>query len=797
MANPRDAYVRLPFQQNRAQRALEVGGGLTFVDIADWATNVDTVAGYLRSVPLDVVGRSNWALARWGPENQGWSPAAEAAEAMQSRLTDMGSDAKLGVIVFEVAASPKIVWSPELPVSEGHGPALLARARAAEMQAFLEWGHALWYPDNYHYVLPSGKHTSSFVRLADAFQDQRAAAALATWLYGSLDPQVPTAVVMDIGTLMPLVGELQRAAERHRAVSNSSAGIGSVLSIDRYPATSLGLHRSLLHEPRDSPTLGLVSVSDSGGFAERLLSVFSALGAPSVRIEQLVSRQPSGTAAIHESHSPDNTQEGGTPERTVEDPWLFIDPEDIEPDGKPCRLCQHPRKARLVRINPRAMSALVLPEPDLIVPDVFDAQRNASLWENYDSGSLRDDAVSLIGPTGTRPDSDSVRVEENSIFFEPARLGEVPETPFGELITNRLLEFRDYPKRNPGDRTRELVQTSLELVKSRASIVLFNPNERELLSDQQWQALKETLGRYDFVSSDADWISWSSDSGPKDSTGPPETDSKGVLIFALGARTGITSQRMFLEARQRWPSAVFRCLVLHAHPENDRVWTSIRNNLTDPDGNKRLLALWLSRLPSRSPLVAEREIYEAAKERGLNSLELEERLSEIQNNPEPAHTLLGRAEPKLQAHSYFGQDLGARETLCAVGSAMQSARIQASQRGSPYWTQFDLRRVLRSYFDGLIHACILRWCEPQEAWWGSNSSDCCDSLIQLEGADFDFDLLLPELLLACAQEKLPEEAVAQVRITAKKRINRTGLDDRTRSHLRLGIDLVDHVLSTN
>ena len=43
------------------------------------APTFDTVAGYLREVPLDVIGRSDWVLARWGPESQGWLPAAEAA----------------------------------------------------------------------------------------------------------------------------------------------------------------------------------------------------------------------------------------------------------------------------------------------------------------------------------------------------------------------------------------------------------------------------------------------------------------------------------------------------------------------------------------------------------------------------------------------------------------------------------------------------------------------------------------------------------------------------------------------
>ena len=124
---------------------------------------------------------------------------------------------------------------------------------------------------------------------------------------------------------------------------------------------------------------------------------------------------------------------------------------------------------------------------------------------------------------------------------------------------------------------------------------------------------------------------------------------------------------------------------------------------------------------------------------------------------------------------------------------MQSARIRASRQGTPYFAQFDLRRVLRSYFDGLIHACILRWCEPQEAWWGPDRGACSDFLQQLEGQDFDFDLLLPELLLAGAQEKLSEEGVGLVVDLARSRLSRNGdsLDERTRNHLQLGIDLCE------
>ena len=44
MAESRDAYARLPFEPERAQRALDTGGGLTFFDVADWATNEGQVS---------------------------------------------------------------------------------------------------------------------------------------------------------------------------------------------------------------------------------------------------------------------------------------------------------------------------------------------------------------------------------------------------------------------------------------------------------------------------------------------------------------------------------------------------------------------------------------------------------------------------------------------------------------------------------------------------------------------------------------------------------------------------------
>ena len=64
MAEPQDAYARLPFQSGQAQRARSAGGGLVFLDVAYRSTNIETVAGYLREVPLDILARADWVLAR-------------------------------------------------------------------------------------------------------------------------------------------------------------------------------------------------------------------------------------------------------------------------------------------------------------------------------------------------------------------------------------------------------------------------------------------------------------------------------------------------------------------------------------------------------------------------------------------------------------------------------------------------------------------------------------------------------------------------------------------------------------
>jgi hypothetical protein len=111
----------------------------------------------------------------------------------------------------------------------------------------------------------------------------------------------------------------------------------------------------------------------------------------------------------------------------------------------------------------------------------------------------------------------------------------------------------------------------------------------------------------------------------------------------------------------------------------------------------------------------------------------------------------------LRRTSLYGE-LDDRHTLVAVGAAMQEAIQRNTSDGAPDWVQFDLPNALRSYFDGLIHASILRWLTPERAWWGASRNDSVALIGDLQSRfEEDWKLLLPELLLAAAQGKVPDE----------------------------------------
>ena len=153
---------------------------------------------------------------------------------------------------------------------------------------------------------------------------------------------------------------------------------------------------------------------------------------------------------------------------------------------------------------------------------------------------------------------------------------------------------------------------------------------------------------------------------------------------------------------------------------------------------------------------------------------------------------------ELRRTSLYGS-LDDRHTLVAVGAAMQAALVRSTTERTPEWIQFDLPNAIRSYFDGLIHAAIIRWLTPERAWWGHDNNACVALLSELEGRfEEDWRLLLPELLLAAAQGKIPDSGVQHLIDKAETQLNCETSQQWPRDvldYVELGLTLVKKVVS--
>ena len=130
---------------------------------------------------------------------------------------------------------------------------------------------------------------------------------------------------------------------------------------------------------------------------------------------------------------------------------------------------------------------------------------------------------------------------------------------------------------------------------------------------------------------------------------------------------------------------------------------------------------------------------------------------------------------------------------------MQEALEQNTSERTPEWVQFDLPNALRSYFDGLIHAAIIRWLTPERAWWGQDDNACVALLSELEGRfEGDWKLLLPELLLAAAHGKIPDSGVRHLIARAESRLSADASEQWPRElldYVELGLMLVRKLVS--
>lgn len=243
---------------------------MLFVDLAVGATHRwSDVAAAWRHLPPGVVDACSGIFVRspvvHGVDDEGRTvtlagPADAQWPADVSRLKDglerVHAGARLprrSMCAFELPLGKEPV------IAGGAGDdalVYLARCRNAELSALLENNGAIWKPATYHYRLPSGHHAGTFVRIADVFRDPRAATVLASWLRGAIGEQ--TIVVLDSGTIMPVVDQLDLLVKRAGRL-----GLFGTLAFDRFPRSRFEYLRQL-KGTHGTDVLALLSVSSSG-----------------------------------------------------------------------------------------------------------------------------------------------------------------------------------------------------------------------------------------------------------------------------------------------------------------------------------------------------------------------------------------------------------------------------------------------------------------------------------------------------------------------------------------------------
>lgn len=786
-----DAYLRLhPAQPPLHSPVPTHPDSLVFVDIDAIAGSESAwVAKQLRAAPPGFFLAPNSVLIRWPTLSSDDIDLVEQADGIAGLVaTRAGRRVPVGLALFPIGEAPRLVWSTGDEALAERAGELLARARAAELEALLVMGRAVWRPSAYHYQLPSGEHSSVFVRVADAIARPRDAVALATWLHALVGDEL--GIVIDTPTLVPLVLALHATLRSHGLVP------GPVATLTDYPANQFEVDQAVADLQGSERLLGLLSVMSTGSVGGRMAS---ALGRQQQtwHLEVLVNRNGRGATEMVVADA----------ERPARPPaWVgFSHAASSYRSAVECRLCRSSESARLVYIDPRSFEAMVLPEPELLMPDVAHAVEARELWSRYDA----------VGGVGVQchphPETRDLRAHR-------------------ELLAVRCyphLLFADPPLSEDG-RGQEQRGTFLGQVTQRASRIAKKHLDAEggaaweparcspvVVTQSDWEssgfsafldALAAGFGRDPWTADEIVVVSKPyTDIPPEPFTG---STSDGVLVVTVGTVTGSTMQQLLVGLHDV-TDAPIGGLVIHARPERSRDWVVLRNSY-----NRRLDALWLTYLPWRSPLDEEGAVLGRAQEplgrldalpdladaaNRFLALRVEitapaakdwlERTGRVESTnadpyavfwgmevtpPEPPTTgepsWSSMQRPVLRPGSRFGHRLRAVTTYAAVGAAMQSARVNARQVGAPVWQQFELPAILRSYFDPLILAALLRWLEPHEAWWGARPEDAANVIAEayVRATESDRKILLPELLLAAAQGKVPLVAHTWLRSEARQ-----------------------------
>ena len=771
---------------------------------------------------LHLCSRTDLVVFRWpwlvGPDEESH---IEEIDAWIGRLTGslggapvLGPRIRIGVIQHQVSKQPTLRWgrwSPQGPEIVG----VIDRLRSVETEALLRRRRAIWEPKSYHYRVPSGEHSDVFIRVADAINEPQDAYVMACWLSERL--REVTGVVVDTGGLTPLILQLEGVLTRF------GWSMGPTAILDAYPSGRPKVRQTIAAAQNEDTTriVTVLSVSSTGTLCRTLLDELQHIALDSQTGSQLdytldviVDRTASGTPPSKSALGDSLGMQSWFTLRRDTPP---------EPSGS-CRLCRHPDKAPLVAVDPMTYREMTLPGPHLVMPNRHHAEAAKRFWER--AAQLGGRAIEV----NPHPSSRGARSKRAALPVRP--LFEVICQPEGlkELVRDQCEAYslNDCLKRTDlvvtashdvceivlsdqfGARSVDL-ENSLKKVLAGIGLSLPIPIvrlEREdnsgLTSERSKSELAERIAALDSNSS--------------------------ILLFSWGSVTGLTLRDMKLSVADSLKNAGrdvdVNGLVFHARLSHPREWSAQRNQFLP--GN--LECLWNSCFPWSSPIVDEMRLLDQSHIRDeqisdsarhflkcrRQFLEMSAtyaahedddwsprfRLHDDQAHPEHVFWGMSRSEihqKHVRGRALYGQDLDCLTAYAAIGSAVNFTRFNEQPRAAPRWVMFDMGRIVRSYFDAVITCSVIRWLLPGELWWAERDEpEEIDAsvrfLLDQAGDPSEQVLLVPELLLACAQGKVPKRAHEIVRERGKDLQRDWPSDERfnmARGAVEIGLRLLD------
>ncbi len=774
-------------------------GAVLFVDLnvdnnrSERIEHVVTAIEQLRELSPAGLGNVSTVLFRWPelsvrPSAMEKQDLARVWEQISESLQNMKIAASAGLVCAPLGAPPSITWgSEDLAPSERGDPdgdavghrwkKWLLACREVELIALLQNGRGIWRPRHYHYRLPSGRHSATFVRLGDAVRSVRDADVLAWWLHEQAVENV--GVVLDTSTIVPIILALRNS------MAENDLRLGRIESLASYPATQLEFTSSVGRaRSGEHPVLALLSVNSSGSVRDRLLDALRSTD----RNETVNSDTSDGIRpawALHtfvdkmgdEAHHLDQTRVGCDQQTSV---WSSQS-ENAEMVAESCKLCNDPRQSRTVQIDPKSFDGLVLPDPVLVTPDIQVADSARVFWHLCDQTralSFDDDphpSVSTIRPHGKRMgvvvDFDSLLKRKVTVKVESSPEELYPIRELTSAVEDRL---RQQHKQNE-EHCRISSKMAIDFVRS-AELMVGLDGEFKRAGGGGKELIQSIVTSWN---SSAEIIGFSlTDEHHNSQLESSVRDVDTVCIFVLGVVTGTSVHRALTWIQEvRRKNGRGRCDVgvfaLHLRPVSWRA----RDVMVNPFGNDRVVAAFESVFPDGpSPLETERRLLDSyAKVEQVNSLpyygrrlKYLRREAESSVDGEQRESVFWGLRPeseiaRLRPGSLFGERLTATATLMAVGSGIQRRRHHDRALGEiPEWRQFEIPAVFGSYFDFMIVCSILRWLEKEECWWGreiTRSDDVIQNLLKQYTNEAERAVVLGELLLAAAMGKVPRKAI--------------------------------------